>query len=219
VKFQIKILLLVVTFNLKNVATAQLPFEIFAGNKKATADLMFFKFIKNKQQQNTKWLFFNRNRASIDYQQTSTINLPQFGFTEAISFNDAKLKGFSPVAVVSILNKGVYSKVGFQFVKIKTNFTLFSWVVVETLKNANVDFFFLGRYTPKLSNTLNLYTQMELLNTFPTVMENNFSLTQRFRLGLKIKEFQFGLGADFNEIGRNNFIASDNFGSFIRYEF
>jgi len=180
---------------------------------------MFFKYFKNKEKQNSRFLFFNRNRASIDYAMTKTTNLPQFGFTEAISYNHEKLKGFAPVAVISILNRGVYPKIGIQYVKIIQNFTLFGWTVIETLQNANVDLFLLSRFTPKISEKLNLYTQLELLNNFPTTNKNNFNFVQRIRLGLKLKEFQFGAGFDFNEYGRNNFVSTNNLGGFLRYEF
>jgi hypothetical protein len=203
----------------RGIAFAQIPVEVFAGHKKATVDIMFFKFIDNKEGKNSKFLFFNRNRASIDYAMTETTNLPQFGFTEAFSYNHQRLKGFAPVVVASILNKGVYPKAGIQFAKLKKDYTIFSWVVAETLKEPNIDFFFLGRYTPKLTNKLNLFSQIELVNAFPTLEQKNFSFTQRFRLGLKIKDLQFGVGLDLTQLGRNDFTKTENFGGFLRYEF
>lgn len=214
-----KILFILAMLLFRGIAIAQIPVEVFSGHKKATVDIMFFKFIKNKEGHNSRFLFFNRNRASIDYAMTKTTNLPQFGFTEAISYNHEKLKGFAPVMVASILNRGVYPKAGIQFAKIKKDYTIFSWVVAETLENTTIDFFFLGRYTPKLTNKLYLFSQVELVNAFPTVEQNNFSFTQRFRLGLKIKEIQFGAGLDLSQNGRNNYITTKNFGGFLRYEF
>lgn len=208
------------TLFLRSVAFAQVPVEVFTGYKKATLDIMFFKYFKNKEENGRhKFLFFNRNRASIDYAMTSSSNLPQFGFTEAISYNHAGLKGFAPVAVASILNRGVYPKAGFQFAKIKTEYTIFSWIVTETLKNPNVDFFVLLRYLPKLSEKVNLFSQVELVNTFPTAAQNNFSFTQRLRLGLKLQEFQFGAALDFSQLGRKSFTQTENAGGFLRYEF
>ena len=203
----------------RGIAFAQIPVEVLTGHKKATLDIMFFKFVKTKDGHNSRFLFFNRNRASIDYAITKTANLPQFGFTEAFSYNHEKLNGFAPVVVASILNRGVYPKVGIQFAKIRENCTVFSWVVMETQAEYNVDFFLLGRYTPRLTDKLNLFSQIELVNAFPTAEQNNFSLTQRFRLGLKIKEFQFGAGLDLTQLGRNDFIKTKNFGGFLRYEF
>jgi hypothetical protein len=202
-----------------SVAVAQIPVELFVGDKKTTLDIMFFKFIKNKEQQNTNWLFFNRNRASIDYKMTTTTDLPVFGFTQAISYNHKKLKGFAPVVVAQISNRGIYPKAGIQFFHRKKDFTFFSWVVSETLKNPNLDLFVLTRYEPRLTEKLHLFTQLELVNAFPTIKNNNFTFVQRVRLGLKIKAFQFGAGSDFSSIGRNDFLNTINIGGFIRYEF
>lgn len=219
-KYSFKIFFVVIALLLfRGIAFAQIPVEVFTGHKKATVDIMFFKFIKNKNGSNSKFLLFNRNRTSIDYAMTETTNLPQFGFTEAFSYNHEKLKGFAPVIVASILNRGVYPKVGFQFAKIKKDYTIFSWLVVETFKEPNVDFFFLARYTPKLTDKLNLFSQIELVNAFPAVEKNNYAFTQRFRLGLKIKEFQFGAGLDLTQSGKNNFTQTENLGGFLRYEF
>lgn len=219
-KFYCKIFFSVIAAHVVTCVTlSQIPVEVFAGHKKATLDIMSFKFIKNKEAQNSDWLFFNRNRASIDYGITTSANLPQFGFTEAFSYNKNKWQGFAPVAVVQILNRGAYPKAGVQFASVKKNYTVFTWVVCETLKNPNIDFFFLGRYTPKFSNKLNLFTQFEFLNAFPTIKKNSFNFIQRFRLGLKIKDYQFGLGADFTAFGRNNFTTTQNIGAFLRNEF
>lgn len=207
------------TLLFRGVAFAQIPVEVFSGHKKATVDIMFFKNIKNNKGHNSKFLFFNRNRASVEYHMTETTNMPQFGFTEAFSYNHEKLKGFAPVVVASILNRGVYPKAGIQFAKVKKDYTIFSWVVAETLKEPNVDFFFLARYTPKLTDKLNLFSQIEFVNAFPSVEKNNFAFTQRLRLGLKITAFQFGAGLDLTQFGRNDFTQTENLGGFLRYEF
>jgi len=150
---------------------------------------------------------------------TETENLPQFGFTEAISYNTSSLKGFTPVVVVQFLNKGVYPKIGIQYVKQKDDFTFFGWSVVETLNNPKIDLFVLTRFTPKLTEKINLYSQLELLSNFPTVEKNSFNFIERIRLGLKLNEFQFGSGLDLVQNGRKQFINTINIGGFLRYEF
>lgn len=184
---------------------------------------MFFKYFKNKQGDpdgyRDRWLFFNRNRASIDYRMTKNTFLPQFGFTEAISYNHEKLKGFAPVLVGQILSWGVFPKAGIQYAHVSKTMTVFTWLVCETLENPDLDYFLLFRYTPKLTEKVNLFTQVESVNTFPTISTDNYSFTQRFRLGLSIKSYQFGTGADFNQTGNNTFAKSYNVGGFIRHEF
>jgi hypothetical protein len=214
-----KTLFILFSFFIYTSAFAQIPVEIFGGHERTTLDIMFFKFFKNKEGQNTKWLFFNRNRATLDYRMTKTTFLPQYGFTEALSFNAPKLKGFAPVLVVQLLNRGVFPKLGIQYAHQTKNLTIFTWAVVETLKEPNIDYFLLTRYTPKISEKLNLFTQLELFNGLPSVEKNTFSFVQRLRIGLKIKEWQFGVGADFTESGRGDLVNTQNIGGFIRHEF
>jgi hypothetical protein len=197
---------------------AQIPVEVFAGQKKTSFDLMFFKFVKYKEA-NSKFLFFNRNRVSLDYRQTAKNYLPSFGFTEAISYNHIKLIGFAPVVVAQLNNFGIFPKAGIQYYRRKNNFTFFSWVVCETLKNPNLDLFVLARYEPKLSEKVNLFTQLEFINAFPTKSNANYSLFQRIRVGLKIEDWQYGVGADFNEIGNKTFLNTNNIGGFLRHVF
>lgn len=214
-----RILLFCCLFGFGFAAHAQIPIEVFAGHQRTTIDLMFFRFFKNKKGENSPWLFFNRNRASVDYRMTQTAYLPQFGFTEAISYNHPKLKGFAPVVVGQVLSWGVYPKAGLQYAHVKPQLTVFSWLVCETWNQPHLDYFLLLRYTPKLSEKLHLFTQLESLNTFPTVAQQALQFTQRLRLGLKIKAFQGGAGADFTQSGRQSFVATYNIGGFVRYEF
>jgi hypothetical protein len=205
-------------------AWAQVPVEVFAGHERATTDVMFFKFFKQAKKSlesrgNSNWLLFNRTRASIDYRMTKEQFLPQFGITGALSWNPTLLKGFAPVVVGQIFNSGVYPKAGIQYAHIKKELTVFSWVVMEMLKNPRMDYFLLMRFTPRLTERMNLFTQFESVNVFALDEHQFFSLTQRLRLGLKFREWQFGAGADFNQSGRKTFNRTDNLGGFIRYEF
>lgn len=218
------IIITIVGFLISEPTISQsIPVEIFIGNEKTTLDIMFFNYFKTKgKEQNgnqEKWLFFNRNRASIDYRMTTTSYKPQYGFTEAVSYNDKNLNGFAPVAVIQLNTIGVYPKVGIQYFKFKKNFTIFSWLVFETLNKPNMDFFLLGRYYPKLIEKLQLFSQIELINSIPTDNFKSFTFIQRIRLGLKKEDFQFGLGTDFTTIKRNNSSDLQNIGLFIRYEF
>ncbi|WP_421795654.1 hypothetical protein [Haliscomenobacter sp.] len=218
-KYLKSLTLALVLFLIGSNAIAQIPVEILLGHEKTSFDLMFFKYLKKHDGNNSRVLFFNRNRASIDYRQTSSTYLPQFGFTEALSYNHPAWKGFAPVLVAQLLNRGIYPKAGLQYAKLAKDFTFFSWVVAELQKEPNVDFFVLTRYTPPLSERLHLYTQLELVNAFPTVENKTFSLIQRFRLGLKVRDWQYGLGADFSQNGRNTWTNTDNLGLFLRHEF
>lgn len=198
---------------------SQIPVEWFAGHQRSTIDIMFFKFLKHPNQSNTRFLFFNRNRAGMDYRMTRTTYLPQFGFTEAFSYNAPRLKGWAPVAVVQVLGSGVYPKSGIQWVRIQKNITLFSWLVCDLMRKPNLDYFLLMRYQPELSKHLNLFSQLETLNTFPTSLGGQINLTQRVRLGIDWRGYQLGAGADLNESKINNYRIISSIGLFVRHVF
>jgi hypothetical protein len=200
-------------------ACAQIPVEIFTGEKHATLDILFFKNFLDEEQKPTPWLFFSRTRTSIDYRMTSTEYLPQFGLTEAISYNHAALHGFAPVIVGQVFNAGVYLKAGAQYVHIASDFIFFSWLVLEIEKNPAIDFFALMRYTPRISSTLKLFLQAEFLNVIPTHIETRYGFTQRVRAGISWQRVQCGVGADFHQSGRSAFQTFENIGLFVRYEF
>lgn len=202
-----------------DVCYSQIPVELFMGNDKSTLDIMFFRYFKNSENKNSDWLFFNRNRVSINYKVTPSSNLPSFGFTEAISFNHPSLKGFAPVFVAQIFSTGLFPKSGFQYINISEQMIFFSWIVSELLKNPKFDFFVLLRLTPEINHSLNWFIQFETLSVFPSNQNNLYNFTQRARLGIKLSELQFGFAADFNQVGRKSFKTNSNFGGFLRYDF
>lgn len=198
---------------------AQITAEAFAGKSKSTLDIMFFKFFRNSEGSNSRFLFFNRNRASVDYRYDGVNYLPQFGFTEAISFNHSKLKGFAPVGVVQLLSSSVMLKCGFQFVSIKGNHTFFTWLVHRLGPFPELDFFMLFRYMPSLSKKMKLFSQLESLFTIPYIDRQNSSMVYRARLGSSFSDFQCGLGLDFFALGSQGWNPSIYPGVFFRYQF
>jgi hypothetical protein len=201
------------------VQAQSVPLEVFAGDKRTTLDLLLIKNLHGKGKAKSKFLFFSRSRVSLDYNETKTTNLPQFSLTEALSYNIKGLRGFAPVAVLQVFNRGTFPKAGIQYLKLKPHFTFFSWSVIDLAKDPFIDVFILSRFTPKLTEKMRLYAQLELLNNFPTQENANMNFIQRIRLGLRFDEIQFGLGFDFNEMGKDNFTNTTNGGVFFRYEF
>lgn len=210
--------LLILLFGV-SIGRAQIAVEIFGGHQKASFDLMFFKFFKTQADQNSRFLFFSRERALVDYQQTTTSHLPLFGFTEAISYNHPALKGFAPVVVGQILNGGTFAKTGIQYAHVSKTWTVFGWSVVELGPKPDVDVFLMLRYTPPLSEKWQLFSQVELINSLLANKITLLNFTQRLRLGLKKSDWQFGLGSDFSSIGRDLFTTTSNTGIFLRHEF
>jgi hypothetical protein len=204
---------------ISNEISAQIPVEIFSGHERTTFDMMYFKYTKKRSGENSRFLFFNRNRASVDYRMTSSEYLPLFGITGAVSYNAPSLKGMAPVMVSQIFNRSVLVKAGVQYAYQKKRLTVFSWLVAETMSDPAVDFFFLGRYTPRLTEKADLFLQAETINAFATSSAKYNSFVQRIRIGLKLSYWQFGGGIDLSQTGRKEFTAHSNAGVFLRHEF
>lgn len=214
-----KKLLCIILLALCKYSHAQIPVEFFSGDKRATVDVMFFKFLKNKNEENTKLLFFNRTRASVDYRMTTKNYLPLFGFTQAISYNHEKLKGFAPVMVGQVLSNGVFAKAGIQYAHIQKSFTVFSWLVSECSTQPDFDYFLLLRYTPVINKNWNLFVQGESISSLPTRSTETAVYTQRLRVGLQRHKYQFGIGSDFTQYSNKLIKPLTNFGGFLRHEF
>jgi hypothetical protein len=198
---------------------AQIPLEIFTAKDKVSFDVMMFKYFRNRADDNGRFLFFNRTRALVDYRQQTEGIGPSFGFTGAFSYNAPAWKGFAPVAVVQVLNAGGTVKAGVQYVNIKRRLTLFAWSIAEIAPGSGLDAYLLLRGTPRISENLDLFLQLELVNTFPFRAADPFQLTQRGRVGVKKGRWQAGLGADVIEYGRGTLEVTVRPGIFGRYEF
>jgi len=208
VKQNIAVLLLLMGGILQSPAQSV---ELYAGHKRAGTDILWFKRF-NSANNTSPFIFFSRNRASVDYHQSPTI----FSSTHAVSYNNKK--GLGWVLVASMLNNSITAKTGLQYVKISSKWMMFGWLVADLKKKGNVDLFVLMRYQPGLTKHTKLFSQAEL---FPVYQPStgNWNLTQRARLGIRYKTFVMGAMADFNQAGHHVFTTTINAGAFVRYDF
>ncbi len=133
------ILFILATFLFRSVAIAQ-SVEYYAGDKRNGVDLMWFKNFKDLKGEKSSFLFFSRNRASVDYHNAPTA----FGSTNAISYNFKN--GIGVVTVASFVNSGFTPKAGIQFYKQNGNFMFFGWALAEIKDEGTIDVFGLFRY-------------------------------------------------------------------------
>jgi len=192
-------------------AQAQMA-EFYAGHKRTGVDLMWFRNFKNSKDEKSPFLFFSRNRASVDYNQSPLL----FGSTNAVSYN---LKnGLGMVGVASFLNAGFTPKAGVQYYKAKGSFMFFGWLVADLKRKGNIDLFGLFRFQPAINKQWKGLGQLEL---FPVYQPSSgfWSLTQRIRLGAKYHLWAGGLMLDYNQAGKQFFTTTQNTGVFIRYDF
>jgi hypothetical protein len=77
----------------------------------------------------------------------------------------------------------------------------------------------LMRFQPKLTERLRWFFQLETLHSFPLGHNGAISFVQRGRIGLQRGAFQYGLGADLMQTGKQQWIKTQNWGAWIRHEF
>jgi hypothetical protein len=189
---------------------AQIPVEIFAGNDRATVDVMFFRSFDAAPGGGFPFLFFNRNRASVNYH-----NATAFGSTNAVSYNWTN--GLGAVVVAQIFSNGFFPKGGLQYYTRQADIVIFTWLVTELLSEPAIDWFVLARFEPVLTDDLKLFTQLELLNTVDT--GGGTAFVQRGRLGVKSGPWQAGVGVDFSQQLASSTTSTQNYGLFLRHEF
>jgi hypothetical protein len=197
----------------------KLPLELFVGHEKTTVDLTYFRHVKTKEDRNSRWLLFNRDRISVAYEKSGGQYQPKFAMTFAMSYNPHTWKGVAPVAVVTATNHGLHPKLGMQYYTVRKDFVFFIWTIVEAMEDPDMEIFILTRYTPPLGSRLKLYFQGESGNKFPLYDEAAWSLFQRARVGLVTGRVQWGLAADFEQSGYRTITRGNNIGAFLRYEF
>lgn len=212
-------ILLVATLLFTTYTEAQIPAEVFAGDKKATLDILFFKPFRDSEGNNSDWVLFNRGKVTLDYKMTPDNNKPFFVAMQAVSYSPEALSGLGPVAVSLITNDGMYPKLGMQYVKATSDFMFFGWVICETLKDPDVDVYLYAKYTPLIAGTTRLFTQIETNSAFSAWAGGEPSLFQCIRLGLMWNGFQAGLGLDLTQKGKGELKTTENTGLFVRYEF
>ncbi len=186
--------------------------EAYAGSTRAGIDVMWYKNFVDRAGTRTPFLYFSRQRASLDYRHSPT----RFGSTNAISYNFKP--GIGIVTVGSWVNSGFVPKAGIQYYRQSGAFLFFGWLVADLKKNGNMDLFGLFRYQPGMGPVWKGLVQLELFPVYTPGM-GIWNLTERLRLGIKYRQLAVGFMGDFNQAGQTKLVNSENFGGFIRSEF
>lgn len=193
------------------VAEAQ-SVEAYAGNGRAGIDLMWFRYVKQKDERPLPLLYFSRNRASVDYMESPTL----FSSTNALSYNFKR--GIGLVAVASFLNTGITPKAGLQYHRLSKDLLFFGWMVVDVRRKGAVDIFGMLRFTPPIAQAWKGFTQLELFPVIQTASKTR-TYTQRLRLGVKKTSWSTGLIHDMTLNRASTSTHTWNLGLFFRQDF
>ncbi len=195
---------------------AQLAPQLLVGNRAAEYSFLWFKQLDQRE----KVSLFNYTTFTVHYEskaynayeiyQDGILNLNK---TWGIAGGGRFIGGaFIPLVALS-----------FQLVTKDLYFNLFPSVQYTPSRGEplaqkmNYSLFGLLFYKPKLNDTWKMFNQVSFEPLF-SAKEHLYSY-QQIRVGLEYREqFQFGLGANLEQLGRN-FTFRQNYGVFLRKEF
>lgn len=207
----VKALAIVYFGSQSHLALAQLAPQIFAGNEAAEYNFLWYKEVDKRG----KVSLFNFTSFKADYKNkvNNAYEIYQVGIYNlnkswGIAGGGRFIGGeFVPLVALSYqkATKDLY-------------LNLFpSAQYSPSLQRIDYSLFGLLFYRPQLNNTWRMFNQLTfepLLNT----REHIYSY-QQIRIGLEYKQlFQFGIGANFDQVGER-FTFRQNYGLFVRKEF
>lgn len=187
-----------------------IPVEVFAGNKGLVFQMIVSKHFSPK----SRFGFFNVTNFVGDYETTNQKNqyLSQSLITADI------WKGFSVNAGVTMnYMTGFRPTAGLQYVFANREFLAVVLPRFDLTQTYNFETFGLVEYKPKFKNDWGLYTRVQGLYNYNTKNEFHDRSYVWLRVGASYKNYQFGLGANFDVYGPMK-VNENSFGVFVRTE-
>jgi hypothetical protein len=187
-----------------------IPIETFAGNNY----LNFQMIVAKPFQEGSRFGFFNVTNFNGSYDN----NLQENEFLSQALVNYEIFKGFSLAAGATMNYKtGFRPTAGVQYL-----FANREWLFVllprfDLRDDFNFETFALLEYKPRLTDKLGLYTRVQGLYNHNTEQDFHDRSYLYLRAGLSIKNYQFGLGANFDRYGPFK-VNGENYGLFVRVE-
>jgi len=204
IAFQLSIAVLL--FMAQRVDSQPIPVELMTGSRYLTVNLVVSKSFT----ETSKFGFFHMNTIGVDYDNK-----------EENDFSMQDLLTYEPLNNFRLTGGAFYGKPGFKptlgMQYLVTGKKLFILIAprVNIESDPAYDFFEIVQFKPALSEKIKLYTRLQLLNLFDS--GGNIKSYQWLRMGLEVKEIQFGLAFNFDEFGPNPKVQY-NAGLFIRRE-
>jgi len=189
---------------------AQIPVQVFGGNKAIEYNFLWYKDIDNIGKVN----LFNFTFFTIDYQDQSR---NAYEIYQVATYNFTKNWG---LASGGRFTSGQFApQIAISYQLETKNLYLNIFPTVQYLSNqqqVGYSLFALLFYKPQINNTWKLFNQLAFEPLFHS-KEHIYSY-QQIRVGLEYKQlFQFGIGVNLDQLGKS-FETRQNYGVFIRKE-
>ena len=203
---------------------AQIPFEVMTGDKQT----LYYAYIQKDLDSVGRWNIFSQSLYAINYKNKAQNSISIEGQVTYQFSNWLGLSaggGFDGIEFVPTVG------LSFGYLNKKGDFSISAFPMIQLSRPVALDFFALINYSPQFNKKWGVFSQLiagtnlglqkeypnqkrDVLNIFT---RHNIS-NQLLRVGLNYKQkIQFGLGADFAQIGMKEG-TFENFGVFIRYQ-
>lgn len=183
-----------------------IPVELMAGNNYATVIATFGRnFTKD-----SRFGFFHMNTIQSGYRNKDINSI----IVEDLFYYEP-LKNFRLACGAAYSIDGFNTTAGIQYLFIREKFFLLFAPRVNIVSDPSYDVITILQYKPVIRANTKLYTRFQMLNLF--VSEGNLQSYQWFRLGIEVRDNQFGLAFNLDEYGFHPKVET-NYGVFFRRE-
>lgn len=199
------------TTKVKPHPTPPMPLELMLGNRGLN-----FQLNTTKQfSPNSSFGFFNVTTFFADYKNV----VPKNEIFSQSLLTTKVWKNFSAVAGFSINHfVGFKPTAGLQFVHANPKILVVIQPQIGLTESHHFENFSLLEFKPKLNDHWGIYTRVQTVMDYtPSEKTHNRSYVY-LRAGTSFKNYQFGLGNNFDFYGPNKH-RENNFGAFLRAEF
>jgi hypothetical protein len=205
--FRFAAVVLFISFTCESLVKAQpIPVEAMFGDKYGSVNVVLNK----KFSQTSRLGFFHMNTVLFDYDEKVKNSFILQDLATVETFKNLKVTGG-----VAYSNAGLEPTAGLQYsYAAKRVFFLFA-PRVNIESEPSYDIMTIFQVKPGINEKLKLVARVQMLNLFGKT--GNIKSYQWVRLGLEVKEIQFGLAANFDEFGPNPSVEM-NTGVFVRKE-
>ena len=180
--------------------------EIMPGTQQVFADVQWLRWFDDEKSLS----LFSRTRATVDYSNQSDI------FTGGY-LNYTTSAGIGPTMVAIVGRNGAGIEGGAHYFTVSPEHVVFALVSVASADRFTLSWFSIARYLPEVSNTIRLYTSLELyarLQDFTSQVS-----VIRARAGISFSSYQVGLAINTVTLDPQFSTWSVNPGVFVRREF
>jgi hypothetical protein len=213
-RYQMLFILLIYSFIVKGQETnkeAPSPVELNMGNNRFGLQFLMNKYFSPT----SKFSFlsvtsfestYNNDINNLDFINNSQVGYEIYkGLGVATGLSVNRIAGLAPIA-------------GLQYVYANKEILFVLTPTYHFSKEKNVEGLALIEYKPKLTEKLNLYSRFQMLYNYNTEDQHHERSYIQFRLGLGIRNYQFGLATNLDYYGQTK-VFKDNYGLFLRYNF